>query len=142
MDREYVSANQAAFDRLQAMVGRLTDDDLQRELDNGWTVSVALVHLAFFDRRAARLVERWQRDGYGPSPYDADAINDAMLPAWQLIPPRDAANEAFAAANEADAAVAGLSEDLLEQVRRHGGIKPNRAEHRENHLAEMEALFL
>jgi hypothetical protein len=141
MDREYISVNRAALDRLCAVVDSLSDDDLQRKLDNGWTVGVALAHLAFFDRRAARLVERWQRDGYGPSPYDPDAINDAMWPAWTLIPGRAAANEALAAAEEADAAVASLSDELLEQIMQGDSVRPNRANHRNLHLAEIEALF-
>lgn len=141
MERDYVATNREATERLRALVERLSDDDLQRTLDNGWTVAVALVHIAFFDRRTARLAERWRRDGYGQSPYDADAINDAMLPAWQLIPPRAAANEALAAAAEADEAVANLPDDLLATIRERGGMRTNRAEHRNNHVAEIEALF-
>jgi hypothetical protein len=141
MDRDYVASNRAATERMRALIDRLSDADLERRFDYGWSVSVALAHIAFFDRRTARLVERWRRDGYGPSPYDADAINDAMLPAWQLIPPRAAADEALAAAAEADVAVANLPDDLLAQVRQNGGIRTNRAEHRNNHIDEIEALI-
>ena len=141
MDRGYIDKNRAATERLRALTERMSDDDLQRTFDFGWSVAVALAHIAFFDRRTARLAERWQRDGYGPSPYDADAINDAMLPAWRLIPPRLAAEEAIAAAVEADEAVANLPDDLLATVREKGGIKLDRSEHRTNHLNEIEALL-
>lgn len=139
--RDYIAANQAAFERLQALVDRAIDDDLQRKFDWGWTVAVALAHVAFFDRRVSRLIERWEKDGFGPSPYDADAINDAMLPAWLLIAPRDAAMEAIAAAQEADAAVARLSDELLEQILAGGVISVTRATHRLMHLVEIEALL-
>jgi len=141
MERDYVATNRAATERLRMLASRLSDDDLRRTLGNGWSVAVALVHIAFFDRRTARLAERWRRDGYGPSPYDADAINDAMLPAWQLIPPRAAVNEALAAADEADATVANLPDDLLATIRKKGGLRTNRAEHRLNHIEEIEALI-
>ena len=140
-DRGYIAANRAATERLRALTQRLSDDELERTFDFGWSVAVALAHIAFFDRRTARLAERWQRDGHGPSPYDADAINDAMLPAWRLIPPRLAAKEAIAAASEADEAVANLPADLLATIREKGGIKTDRSEHRNNHLNEIEALF-
>lgn len=139
--RDYIAANRAATERLVSLVDRLSDDDLARKFDWGWTVAVALAHVAFFDRRAARLVERWQENGVGPSPYDADAINDAMLPAWLLIPPRAAANEALAAAAEVDEAVANLSDDLLEQILQGGSVNPNRAGHRTMHLNEIESLL-
>ena len=141
MDRGYVQTNRAATERLRALADRLSDEDLQRTFDFGWSVAVALAHIAFFDRRTARLAERWQRDGYGPSPYDPDAINDAMLPAWRLIPPRLAAEEAVAAAVEADEAVANLPDDLLATIRKQGGIRTDRSEHRNNHLNEIEALL-
>jgi hypothetical protein len=139
--RDYIAANRVANERLVSLVDRLSDDDLERKFDWGWTVAVALAHVAFFDRRAARLVERWQENGVGPSPYDADAINDAMLPAWLLIPPRAAANEALAAAAEVDEAVANLSDDLLEQILQGGSVNPNRAGHRNMHLDEIELLL-
>lgn len=141
MEREYDAANRAATERLGALIDRLGDDDLERSFDWGWRVADALAHIAFFDRRTARLVERWRAAGFGPSPYDPDIINDAMLPAWKLIPPRAAAAEALAAAHEADAAVATLPDDLLAQVRQHGGIRLNRAEHRNGHLDQIEALL-
>lgn len=141
MVRDYIAANQAATERLNSVIDRLSDDDLQRKFDWGWTVAVALAHVAFFDRRAARLVERWQCVGCGPSPYDADAINDAMLPAWLLIPPRAAAQEALAAAAEVDGLVANLPDNLLDQILQGGSVNPNRAVHRNNHLNEIEALL-
>jgi hypothetical protein len=141
MGREYIAGNQASAVRMKSLIERMSDEDLKRTFDWGWTVSVALVHVAFFDRRAARLIERWEKEGYGPSPYDAHAINDAMLPAWLLIPPRDAVAEAIAAAAEADAAVARVPDELLKQIQAGSVISVNRATHRTMHLDEIEALL-
>jgi hypothetical protein len=141
MGRDYIASNSAATSRMRALAERLSDDDLQRKLDHGWSVAVAFLHIAFFDRRTSVLVERWQRDGYSPSPYDPDAINDAMLPAWELIPLRAAVAEALSAAIAADEAVANLSDDLLTTIQEQGGIRTDRAHHRDSHLDEVEALL-
>ena len=63
------------------------------------------------------------------------------LPAWELIPPRAAITEALAAAAEADAAVAKLPDDLLALIQENGGIRTDRAHHRNNHVDEIEALL-
>lgn len=141
MARDYIAGNQAAAVRMKSLIDRMSDDDLKREFDWGWTVAVALAHVAFFDRRVSRLLERWEKDGYGESPYDAHAINDAMLPAWRLIPVRDAAAEAIAAAAEADAAAARVPDVLLKQIQAGSVISLNRATHRTMHLDEIEALL-
>jgi hypothetical protein len=44
---ETVNANAEVTRRLEVVVGRLSDADLGRDLGGGWTVSVALAHLAF-----------------------------------------------------------------------------------------------
>src|ERR671939_89289 len=53
--------------RLEALVRRLSDPELTRQMDDGWTVAAVLAHLALWDRRATVLVERWRRTGVGRS---------------------------------------------------------------------------
>lgn len=141
MDRSFIETNESSRRTLTDLVDRLTDDELGTPMDGGWTVSATLAHLAFWDRRAARLIERWTRGGYAPSPYDHDAINDAMKPAWLLLPARSAAGEALAAAAEADAAVANASDEIVAAIRKHGGVGLDRAHHRMNHVNEIASLF-
>ena len=139
MDREIVEQNDASRERLKALVGGLTEEEFGRPLGDGWTVAAALAHLAFWDRRVAVLVDRWQRDGVAPSSADADAINDAMLPQWLAIPPREAARLALAAAEEADSRLATLSAAQLAAIRAAGNhINVARAVHRGKHLDEIE----
>jgi hypothetical protein len=143
MERDFVAKNRAATERLRALTNRMSDDDLQRTLDNGWSVAVGLAHLAFFDRRFALLVDRFDGDQYGVSIEEINLINDAMLPLWQLIPPRAAANEALAAAAAADEAAENLSNERLATIQESaaGTIRVDRARHRNNHSEEIEALF-
>src|SRR5690242_875348 len=106
MDQAVLAANRASLDRLNALLDRLSDTDLAQPLTEGWTVGAALAHLAFYDRRVARLVERWEASEIADSPADADVINDAMKPAWLALTPRAVRTETRAAAAEGDAAIA------------------------------------
>ena len=48
MTRSYVTENSAQRARLRALVDRLTDAELARPLDAGWTVAAVLASLAVF----------------------------------------------------------------------------------------------
>jgi hypothetical protein len=134
VDRSIVEQNDRSRVRLRTFVARMSDDDLARPIGNGWTVAAVLAHLAFWDRRAARLLDRWARTGVHPSPADADALNDALLPQWRLLPP-------LAAAEEADAKIAALSAEMARAVAEAHSIALTRSEHRDEHLDELERLF-
>jgi hypothetical protein len=135
----YVDQNREQLERLRNLVARLGDDDLMRELPDGWTVSDVLSHLAFYDRRAQILLERFAREGVFASPYDYDTINAALPHLTRRIPPRDAAAEALAAAEAADEAVSATPEALIGEIRRLNQVKLERAEHRRSHLDDIEA---
>ncbi len=135
------SRDEAERQRLVALVERLSDADLARPLDGGWTIAATLAHMAFYDRRAAVLFEKWRHrpPSAQDSPGDVDVLNEAALPQWRAIPPRAAANEAIAAAEAADRAVASADPRLLEQVLAAGPpISLVRAEHRAEHLDQIE----
>jgi hypothetical protein len=67
-------------------------------------------------------------------------INDALLPQWRLIDPRAAANEAVAAAEATDDALANLAPEIVERVQALDAFGLDRAKHRNLHLDEIEAL--
>jgi len=129
-------------ERLQHLVERLTDAQLTTSLGGGWTVGVALAHLAFWDRRVVAQLDQWQRQGRGPDERDAldsDVVNTAALALWQLLPPRAAAQAALDAADACDQAVAQADPRLLEQVlARRGPFTLPRAAHRAEHLDHIE----
>jgi hypothetical protein len=145
-DRSYIEPNRAELQRLRDLLGRLTDEQLVHPMDAGWTPASYLLHMAFWDQRVAVMLEAWGPDGTGPAPiYDdpgVDWINDTTKPIFLGVPPRVAANLSLAAAEASDAAVAAMSDDLLAKDEETGWIiNPLRAEHRREHLDELEHLF-
>ncbi|MBM3947974.1 MAG: hypothetical protein FJ312_01785 [SAR202 cluster bacterium] len=77
-DPNILDDNASQRRRLEALVSRLTDDD--RDVGNSWTIAASLAHLAFWDRRAALLLRRWERKGPQPDEPDVDLLNEALLP--------------------------------------------------------------
>ncbi len=144
VDRSYIARNDAQRRRLRALVDRVTDDDLRRPLAAGWTVAGALAHLAFWDQRAVVLLEAWKGKAAGAVPGDFDDemidwINDAAKPLCLALAPREAARLAVAIADEADRAVAALPDDMVAAAtNRRTGVYVLRAEHRQEHLDEIE----
>jgi mycothiol maleylpyruvate isomerase-like protein len=148
-DRSYVAENEAQFTRMRDLVESMSDDELAEPMEAGWTVAGVLAHLAFWDHRVVTLVDRWGVDGTGTAPdspgsYDEEAvdwINDAAKPLILALPPRIAAQVAVDAAAAADSRVAALSDALLAINERTGlYINPARAEHRNEHLDEIEQM--
>ena len=144
MTRSYVTENSAQRARLRALVDRLTDAELARPLDAGWTVAAVLAHVAFWDQRALTLIERWERDGRGSTPRpidgnDVDWINDSAKALCLALPPRAAARLAVATSEAVDRRVEGLSDELV-AANAAAGLPINllRAEHRREHLDEIE----
>lgn len=140
-EHPYVKENRLQRERLKALVARLGDDDLRREVDAGWTVAAALAHIAFWDQRVLKLLHRFERQGVGPSPHpaDVDAINDAAKALCLALPPHTAAQLAISTAEELDHELEKLSDDMLRALVQAGHpIKLSRAEHRANHLDEIE----
>ena len=136
---EYTELNRAQRERLQRLVARLDDDNVRRQVTGGeWSIADTLAHLAFYDRRAEVLMQKFAREGVGPAPYDFQTINDALLPLSRRIPPRAIAEEAIAAAEAADAAAAAISKTLLDEIRARNEVTPERWVHRKNHLDDIE----
>jgi hypothetical protein len=134
--RSHIEQNTAQRERLRAFVARATDEDLKRPLEAGWTVAAVLGHVAFWDQRALLLLERWQRDGTAALDLDTatvDWINDAAKPMLLAVPPREMATMALKIAEAIDRAI--------ERLPAQGAAPPVnllRAEHREEHLDEIE----
>jgi hypothetical protein len=133
-----------ARQRLEALVERVSDAELAQPLGAGWTVASVLAHLAFWDRRATILLEKWHRGGAPSSAdiVDIDTINDAARPQWVLLPPRRAAEDAVVCADAADRAVRAATPELLQQIAAAGGpLHTIRALHRTEHLDEIERIL-
>jgi len=144
LDRSYVAKNEAERRRLEALVGKLDDAALARPMEAGWTVAGVLGHLAFWDQRIVVLADLLQRDQAVPveQAHDVDWINDATKPLLLAMPVRRLAELSLTIAAAADRAVEGLSDAQLEKNAAIGTpINVVRAEHRREHLDEIDRLF-
>jgi len=139
LDQSYTLENAAEREHLSSLVSRLTDEELARPLDAGWTVSAVLAHLAFWDHRALVLIKKWEKDGIGPSPMDTDVVNEATRLHCLAIPPRAAAELAISCAQNIDQALERISPAIAAEIERIGKtVRLNRANHRRDHLGQIE----
>lgn len=147
MDRPYIAENNRERARLRALVDRLSDGELARPLDAGWTVGAVLAHLAFWDQRILALIDRWEQEGPRSIPRavddkDVDWINDSSKALCLALAPRAAARLAVATADAVDRRVEALSEPHVAANAAAGNpISLFRAEHRREHLDEIERVF-
>ena len=51
LDPNYNVLNRVSTERLRTLIAGLSGADYHRRVGEHWTVSIALVHLAFWDRR-------------------------------------------------------------------------------------------
>ncbi len=142
-DRPYIEQNTRERERLRAIVESVDEDDLGRSVNEYWTVAAVLGHIAFWDGRMLALAEKLERGiPFSPSdaePEDVDWINDASRPLIHAIPPRECAALALAIAEETDARVVTLPVDRLWPRDPDSPLYAVRAEHRGEHLDDVEA---
>jgi len=141
-DRSYLAANADATVALRTLVASLGEDDLAADLGGGWTVSMALAHLAFWD---AWHLARWQHAagaGLVAPPPVADEVsnraNEALEATWRALAPDRAAVLVLDAAAAADALIAGLPDASVDAAREAGGGRwVERWPHRQDHVAQI-----
>lgn len=139
MQRAFIERNRASSRRIRDLIGRLSDTDLQHPVGEHWTVSIALVHLAFWDRRVLAILDESERAGKLVVPSVDISVNDLSLPLWAAIPPREAARLAIEASEELDSRLAELPDSWLETLMTANERWVERALHRNSHLDEVDA---
>ncbi|HEX5140732.1 MAG TPA: DinB family protein [Dehalococcoidia bacterium] len=138
-DKAILDSNAAVTARLEALVVRLTDKDLAADLGGGWTVAVALGHLAFWDRRIAYVLTRWKDGGEPHVELDDDVVNRALEGLLQAVTPREAARLAVESAKSADAAIASTPDTIADQLIAEGHTYLlSRHNHRTEHIEQIE----
>ena len=141
-DRAYVDANNRERERLRALVDRLDDAELTAPVNEYWTVAGVLGHIAYWDIRVLVLAEKIDRgEPWAPSDAepDGDWLNDTTRPLIHAIAPREAAKFALRIAEQTDALAAKLPLNRLWPGDPDSPINPDRADHRREHLDEIEA---
>jgi hypothetical protein len=142
MDRPFVSENDQARERLISLAKRLTDEELKLVLGNGWTIAVAMAHLAFWDQRSLFLMRKWKKSGVELSPIDIDLTNDSLLSLWLALPPRAAAELAVASAEAIDRELEAATPEMIAAIESLGEkFRLYRSIHRKLHLDEIEELL-
>jgi hypothetical protein len=146
MSFPYSQQNADSRRRLESLVRGLSDEDLARTTDYGWTVAALLAHLAFWDHRMSVILHRWQEQGLDESPIDSMAVNDSLKVICHALEPRTAAGLAVSAAQEVDAEFDTLSDEFFRQIEQHSEatstqFRMNRSLHRDGHLNDIDALL-
>jgi hypothetical protein len=139
MDKAFAIENACERERLTLLASRLTDAQLSLPLNGDWTIAVALAHLAFWDQRSLCLMRKWKSSGVAACPIDFDLTNDSLLPLWQALSPRAAANLAVSSAEKIDRELEEAPSDLVSAIEKLGDrFRLYRSEHRKLHLDEIE----
>jgi hypothetical protein len=144
MSRQFVVENARERERLHNLVNNITDEELTTTLyEEGWTIAVALAHLAYWDNRRLILVRKWKQEGVTPTPIiDVDITNDTLVPFLLAIPPRKAAELATLTAEALDHELEEASLDLIAAIEALGDRHAlDRSIHRKMHLDDVEALL-
>ena len=138
----FIEENTASRRRLEALVSRLSDEDLTRSTLHGWTIAALLAHLAFWDQRVLVLLRRWKEKSVDPSPIDSQAMNDALKPLFLAMDPRTAVDLCLSSAEAVDAELETITSHLVEQIQATPTqFRFSRALHRNDHLNHIELLL-
>jgi hypothetical protein len=136
---EFAESNRVQTERLRRLVGRLTPEMLAIRLPRGWTVAVALAHIAFWDRQRLCLMRRWAAREACSGAYDGELFNEVLQPFLEMIPPERAAAAALECAQEVDAFLLSVPDEVVQEALTRPD-RPNldRGSHREYHLERIE----
>jgi len=139
LDPTYIEQNRASTERIRALIARLSDEEMQTKVGEHWTVSVALAHLAWWDRRVMYVLDMTEKDNKLFIPEIDIFVNDLSLPLWAVIPPRDAARICIETSETLDKRLEEYSQELLEKIYDYNKRWVIRALHRNEHLDEVDA---
>jgi hypothetical protein len=139
LDPTYKDLNRASTERIKKLAAGLTDEEMQTRVGEHWTVSIALAHLAFWDRRVMYVLDLTAKDGKLFVPEIDIIVNDLSLPLWAAIPAREAARIAIETSEELDRRLEEYPQNLLEEIYNYNKRWVIRALHRNEHLDEVDA---
>jgi hypothetical protein len=136
----YSADNKATREQLKALLARLSEEDMNLSLGEGWTVKAMLAHLAFWDRRHLAVLEGWQRSGMvQPVEADPDSINEAVRHFGLALTPQAVGQLALEAAEAIDGAVEQVGPELAAQIEAIDFMYILwRARHRREHLGQIK----
>lgn len=138
-DRSFIEKNRTSTERIRLLTATLSEEQMQVRVGEHWTVSIALAHLAFWDRRVMYVLDMTRKNNELFIPEIDIFVNDLSLPLWAAIPSQEAARLAIETSEATDAQLETYPEDLLEQIYNYNQRWVIRALHRNAHLDEVDA---
>jgi hypothetical protein len=138
LNPSYKELNRASVERIKKLAS-LTDEQLQTRVGEHWTVSIALAHIAFWEKRVIYVLDITEKNGKLTFPEIDVVVNDLSLPLWAAIPPREALHIAIEACEEVDKRLETYPQKLLEEVYGKYERWVFRSLHRNEHLDEVDA---
>ena len=142
LDRSYIELNRTSRERMQALAGRLSDEQLLTKVGKHWTVGIVYAHIAWWDRRVMYVLDMTEKDGKLFIPEIDIFVNDLSLPLWAAVPPRKAVRIAMETADTLDKRLEEYSPALLEEIFDYNKRWVIRALHRNEHLGEADVALM
>ncbi len=139
LDSSFIELNRASTERIRALVAALDGTQLQHPVGEHWTVAIALIHLAFWERRVLDGLAKTEQAGTLAFPAIDVVVNDLSLPFWAAVPPAEAARLAVESAAAVDKRLEDYRPALLEEVYKGNEYWVVRSRHRNAHLDEVDA---
>jgi hypothetical protein len=138
LDPNYNQLNRESTERIKKLAASLTDEQMQTRVGEHWTVAIALVHLAFWDRRVLATLALTVKNRMLSVVEIETVVNDVSLPLWAVVPAKEAVRLAIETAEELDNQLETYPKHLLEEIYDHNKRLVVRALHRNEHLDEVE----
>ena len=134
-------ANRDSTFRMKQLIKGLSDTQLTSVLPNGWTVSVTLAHLAFWDQRVSHVIEIAKKQGRVIRTELDVQLNDIIEPFLRAIPSAATANLVVSSAETLDQQLEACSSEMIAQLEAESPRWVDRSLHRNSHLDDIEAFF-
>ena len=142
LDQSYIELNRTSRERMQALAGRLSDEQLLTKVGEHWTVGIVYAHIAWWDRRVMYVLDMTEKDSKLFIPEIDIFVNDLSLPLWAAVPPREAVRIAMETADTLDKRLEEYSPALLEEIFDYNKRWVIRALHRNEHLGEADVALM
>jgi hypothetical protein len=138
MDRSFVELNRKSRERMRAIAGCCSDEEMLTKVGEHWTVAIVYAHIAWWDRRVMYVLDMTEKDGKLFIPEIDIFVNDLSLPLWAAVPAREAVRIAMENAEAVDKRLEEYPEALLEEIQKYNKRWVIRALHRNEHLDEAD----
>ena len=139
VSNDYVTKNRKSRERLLNLVSNLSDQSLTRIANHGWTVSMTLAHMAFYDNYRLDQLRRWEQTGFNEVKADTEAINSGLRPLLEGVDGGTATRCVVSAVEAIDQQIEDLNPGLVNEIDQNGRASIlDRSRHRNEHLDDIE----